>query len=162
VEEDHVVDPAGAVGADVGDPQRATPAELAKEAVEGVLISTLGHPDQAPAVVIHDQGEVALAFAKLGRGRNAVSPFGGRSFHPRPPNRTAAFQRIRLSTRSRWKTYEFRDVPDERHVVMSGEAEASPAGSTCSPLNGVPISAPRKRYRCTGVFGVSCTFRGSV
>ncbi len=64
VEADHVVDPAGAVGADVGDPQRATPAELAEEAVKGVLVSAFGHPDQAPAVVIHDHGEVAVAFAE--------------------------------------------------------------------------------------------------
>jgi len=64
VEADRVVDPAGAVGADMGDPQRATPAQLPEEAAEGLLISAFGRPDQASAVVIHDHGQVALTLAE--------------------------------------------------------------------------------------------------
>ena len=61
---DHVVDPAGAVGTDVGDLERAPPAELAEETGKGALVTAFGHPDQAPAVVIHDHREIALAFAE--------------------------------------------------------------------------------------------------
>jgi hypothetical protein len=43
-------------------------------------------------------GAAAVQAEVLGRGRDAVQPFDCRFSRPRPPNRTCAFPRIRLST----------------------------------------------------------------
>jgi hypothetical protein len=48
-------------------------------------------------VIDHDR-EVALALAVLGRGRDALPAFAGRSSCPRPPNPACAFPRTGLST----------------------------------------------------------------
>src|SRR2546427_10350736 len=49
---DDLGDPGGTVGTDVRDPQGAAPAQGAEEAVERLLISAFGRPDQTSAVVI--------------------------------------------------------------------------------------------------------------
>src|SRR5437660_2674426 len=60
----HVGDPGGAVGADVGDAQAAATAEELEEAGQGPLVAALGGPDQAPAHMVDHHRQIALALAE--------------------------------------------------------------------------------------------------
>jgi len=61
---DHVGDPAGAVGADVGDQLAARLAELEEEAVESRFVAALVGPDQAFAIVVDHHYQVALTLTE--------------------------------------------------------------------------------------------------
>src|SRR2546430_157573 len=60
----HVGDPGGAVGADVGDAQAAATAEGQEEAGQGGLVAALGGPDQATPLVVDHHRQIALALAE--------------------------------------------------------------------------------------------------
>jgi len=58
---DHVVDPLGAVGGDVGELPGSFAAEVVEEPVQRRGIAVLARPHQPAGVVIHDDQQIALA-----------------------------------------------------------------------------------------------------
>ncbi len=91
----------------------------------------------------------------LGRGRDALRPFGRGSSRPRPPNRTCTFPRIRLSMRSRWAgADEFGDLSDEGNIVVGRVAEASPRRVDLVDVVG------RADLRAAVAVATDCSFAG--
>lgn len=82
----------------MGDLGAPVVAERVEEPSQDLLIAAWRGPHQPAGVMVHHNREVLVAALVLGRGRDAVPAFAGRSSRPRPPNRTCDFHRIRLST----------------------------------------------------------------
>lgn len=98
-----------------------------------------GQPHRAAFVGGGDEPEQQLCSGgvqrgELGRGQDALPAFAGRSSCPRPPNRTCALPRIRLSTCRGGQLTSSVTCPTKATSSWSVLRKRAPAGSTSPSL----------------------------